>query len=111
MHVATLVLLIIVMVVLAADTWFVYSRDMMMLQQNSYRNERYVRWFNQAKESTSTGRLFDLVAMFVLLLTNLPQVIVIPVAIIIYICQTVSLARKSIRNHWCALSASTASAV
>ena len=98
MHVATLVLLIIVMVVLAADTWFVYSRDMMMLQQNSYRNERYVRWFNQAKESTSTGRLFDLVAMFVLLLTNLPQVIVIPVAIIIYICQTVSLARKKYKK-------------
>ena len=30
------------------DMWAVYARDLMMLQQNSYRRERYYRWFSQS---------------------------------------------------------------
>ena len=58
MSTVTLILLIVILVAAAADMFFVYSRDLMMLQQNSYRNERYLRWFNQSKESTSMVRLF-----------------------------------------------------
>ena len=48
MSTVTLILLIVILVAAAADMFFVYSRDLMMLQQNSYRNERYLRWFNQS---------------------------------------------------------------
>lgn len=32
-------------------------RDLMMLQQNSYMNDRYIRWFNQSSESTNYIRI------------------------------------------------------
>ncbi len=34
-----------------------FRRDLMMLQQNSYRNERYNRWLSQSQDTTSTMRL------------------------------------------------------
>lgn len=36
---------------------FEFLRDLMMLQQNSYRNERYDRWLKQSQDTTSTMRL------------------------------------------------------
>lgn len=33
------------------------KRDLMMLQQNSYRNERYMRWLKSSQETTSMPRL------------------------------------------------------
>lgn len=35
----------------ALDLWQVYKRDLMMLQQNSYRNERYTAWFNKSAKA------------------------------------------------------------
>lgn len=34
-----------------------FRRDLMMLQQNSYRNDRYNRWLSQSQDTTSTMRL------------------------------------------------------
>ncbi|MDE6377939.1 MAG: UDP-N-acetylmuramoyl-tripeptide--D-alanyl-D-alanine ligase, partial [Duncaniella sp.] len=34
-----------------------FKRDLMMLQQNSYRPERYRRWLNSSQDTTSTMRL------------------------------------------------------
>ncbi|MCM1255619.1 MAG: UDP-N-acetylmuramoyl-tripeptide--D-alanyl-D-alanine ligase [Duncaniella sp.] len=34
-----------------------FKRDLMMLQQNSYRNERYRRWLSTSRDSTSAMRL------------------------------------------------------
>lgn len=34
-----------------------FRRQLMMLQQNSYRNERYARWLSTSQDSTSTMRL------------------------------------------------------
>lgn len=34
-----------------------FKRDLMMLQQNSYRNERYNRWLRSSQDTTSTMRL------------------------------------------------------
>lgn len=34
-----------------------FKRDLMMLQQNSYRPERYRRWLNNSQDTTSTMRL------------------------------------------------------
>lgn len=39
-------------------------RDLMMLQQNSYRNERYMRWLRTSGDTTSIPRLLALVILF-----------------------------------------------
>lgn len=94
----TLVLVILILVVAVVDMFYVYSRDLMMLQQNSYRNERYVRWFNQAKESTSTGRLFCLVALFLMLLGQVPVVLTYPIVVIILSWQAIYLATRKYKK-------------
>ena len=50
----------------------VLKRDLLMLQLNSYRNERYVRWFNQSDESTSTNRILCCVALFAVRVRRFP---------------------------------------
>lgn len=50
----------------------VYRRDLMMLQQNSYRNERYTRWFNTSGESTQPIRLIGCIALFLILVHTIP---------------------------------------
>ena len=50
----------------------VFFRDLMMLQQNSYRNERYMKWFSQSGESTSIGRIFCCIGMLFLMVHHLP---------------------------------------
>lgn len=47
-------------------------RDLMMLQQNSYMNDRYARWFNQSNESTTFLRIGACIALFLTLITSLP---------------------------------------
>ena len=46
----------IVNVVFAVSALFALAvmlkHDMQMMQQNSYRNERYIKWFKQNNEST-----------------------------------------------------------
>ncbi len=39
------------------------KRDLMMLQQNSYRNERYCRWMRSSQDSTSVIRLISAVVV------------------------------------------------
>ncbi len=98
MATVTLILLIVILVAAAADMYFVYSRDLMMLQQNSYRNERYLRWFSQAKESTSTGRLFPMIAFFLMMLGRVPEILVYPVVILILVWQAISLATRKYKK-------------
>lgn len=44
-----------------------YSRDIMMMQQNSYRNDRYLRWLRTSGDTTSYPRLIGLcVGLFAL---------------------------------------------
>lgn len=47
------------------------SRDLMMLQQNSYRTERYRKWLSTSGDSTSLIRLSGLVIFFVALASSL----------------------------------------
>jgi UDP-N-acetylmuramoyl-tripeptide--D-alanyl-D-alanine ligase len=98
MYTLALTLLIAVLVTSLADMYFVYSRDLMMLQQNSYRKERYMRWFNQANESTSFVRLFNLIIIFLLMLKRVPFEITAPIIVVIYVWQAVSLARKKYKK-------------
>jgi len=84
-----------VVAVLAVLDWIVVSRrDLMMLQQNSYRNERYIRWFNTSKESSNFGRLGCCAALLALLVSNIPYVAGAVVAAVALPWQAVSLARR-----------------
>lgn len=54
-----LVCSIIAIVITAICIVYEFRRDLMMLQQNSYRNERYNRWLSTSQDSTSTARLIS----------------------------------------------------
>ncbi len=54
-----------VIVVMAVALVLELKRDLMMFQQNSYRNERYRRWLAESKDTTSTMRLIGLVVLFI----------------------------------------------
>lgn len=72
----------------------IYRRDLMMLQQNSYRNERYTRWFNTSGESTAFPRILGCIALFLILIHTLPfRVSAVPSALIIIGCM-ISLLRR-----------------
>lgn len=49
------------------NLWMELLRDLMMLQQNSYRNERYTRWLKASADTTSGWRLGGLVVFFICL--------------------------------------------
>ncbi|MDE6860849.1 MAG: UDP-N-acetylmuramoyl-tripeptide--D-alanyl-D-alanine ligase [Duncaniella sp.] len=48
---------IIAIILAAINVILEFRRDLMMLQQNSYRNERYNRWLSSSQDTTSTMRL------------------------------------------------------
>ncbi len=58
------------------------KRDLMMLQQNSYRPERYMRWLRTSGDTTSIVRLFAYIGIGCLLLTWLPIVFACVVALL-----------------------------
>ena len=43
--------------------------DMQMMQQNSYRNERFTKWLKTSSEYASSGRLMNLVMLMLALST------------------------------------------
>ncbi len=60
-----------------------FKRDLMMLQQNSYRNDRYNRWLSSSQDSTSTMRLISGAVVLASLSTlSLPLISVDLVAVI-----------------------------
>ena len=50
---------------MAIALFFELRRDLMMLQQNSYRNSRYMQWLRESGDSTSMSRLCILIIFFV----------------------------------------------
>lgn len=75
-----------------------YKRELMMLQLNSYRNERYVRWFNSSQESTSALRIGACISLFMLLIYNLPFYATSIVSIGILLWIIISLARAKYKK-------------
>lgn len=77
---------------------FVYKRDLMMLQLNSYRNERYTRWFNKSQESTNTMRILSCISLFMLLVPRLPFLATAAFAILVMIWISAKLAREKYKK-------------
>lgn len=84
---------LLLIIVSITDLGMVMRRELMMFQQNSYRPDRYIRWFKAAGESTSTGRLGALIALLFLLVHHIPFFIGAAIATIIFAVQAVNLAR------------------
>lgn len=89
---------IILAVTCFADMWAVFARDLMMLQQNSYRNERYYRWFSTSGESTNIGRICCCVALLLLWVQHIPFFAGATVGIIVTLWQFVSLIKKKYKK-------------
>lgn len=54
------ILFIAAIVVALASLLLELKRDLTMLQQNSYRNDRYMRWLRSSGDTTSTNRLLSI---------------------------------------------------
>lgn len=66
------------------------KRDLMMLQQNSNRNDRYSRWMTETGESTRVPRLLAMVCFLITFLKFIPNAI--------------SLSLISVVSLWCGIS-------
>lgn len=60
---------ILAAIIVVANMLLEFKRDLMMLQQNSYRNERYMKWLRTSADSTSTVRLLGMAVFLISLVT------------------------------------------
>ena len=74
----------------------VITKDLQMLQQNSYRNERYTRWITSSGDTLSVRRLLN-AALFILIISLFARsIFVIGIVIAVMIAECIVLmARKS----------------
>ncbi len=64
MSIALIVICVIAAMAAVADMVAEYVRVLMMMQQNSYRPERYMRWLRASGDSTSYSRLVGMMVFF-----------------------------------------------
>lgn len=89
-HIFSILNIVLLLVLLTYE----YRRDLMMLQQNSYRPERYSKWLRVSKDSTSYRKLFGIfIFLFCLAGFGAGRFALILVGFF-SICAGVSLARK-----------------
>ncbi len=67
-------------------------RDLMMLQQNSYRQDRYVKWINAGGETTTFRRIFAMIALLLPLAFPTVTLLTYPIAAIICLWSGIDLA-------------------
>lgn len=73
MDIFTLIFLIALLVIGLANFALELKRDLMMLQQNSYRNERYMRWLRTSGDTTSYIRLGAYIAVLIMMAPQLSE--------------------------------------
>ena len=94
----TLILIIDILFVIAAVALLLteVKWDMQMMQQNSYRNERFIKWLKGSSEYAGVSRLADL-AMLVLALSTFMQSW--PVKLILAIASALLRLGRNIRSR------------
>ncbi|MCH5246527.1 MAG: UDP-N-acetylmuramoyl-tripeptide--D-alanyl-D-alanine ligase [Muribaculaceae bacterium] len=90
--------LIVLATIIFLDFFAVFKRDLMMLQLNSYRNSRYVNWFNQSGESTAPWRLGACVALFLILVEKFPLFLTALIAALILIANFFAYKKKKYKK-------------
>lgn len=88
-------LYIVAAVAALLNLWLEMRRDMMMLQQNSYRNERYTRWLRTSADTTSGWRLAGLVLFFMALFPMAAHGIALALVAVFGVAHSVSLMKAS----------------
>ena len=78
-----------------------FRRSLMMLQQNSYRNDRYSRYLRESGDSTDWMKLGALAVLFIVINTKVPTLVssLLMVAYFTLIC--VRLWRRKYKGRWC----------
>lgn len=74
------------------------KRDLMMLQQNSNRNDRYRRWMSGAGDSTRPSRLLAMISAFFFLVGFSNNVLALGLALILSVCNIVNLLRAKYKK-------------
>lgn len=74
------------------------ARDLMMMQQNSYRPERYTNWLRQSGDTTSMWRLCGLIIFFIALSLFSRQLAPGALMLIFGVTQTVVLLRRKYKK-------------
>lgn len=74
-----------------------YKVELQMMQQNTYRNDRYLRWWRSSREFVAVRRVWDLITVVVLLLP-LPFGIAYILAIIIFAVRAARLSKKKYKK-------------
>ena len=64
MNITFTVISILAVIFVAVGMLLEFARVLMMLQQNSYRNERYMRWLHNSGDTTSIVRLVAMIVFF-----------------------------------------------
>lgn len=75
-----------------------FNRDLLMLQLNSYRDDRYMRWFKQNHESVTLKRLAGCIALFFLLVNSIDFFVSGIIAWLIVVGIIVTLARTKYKK-------------
>lgn len=73
-----------------------YRADIQMMQQNSYRNDRYLRWWRSNKDSVRINRMIDFITLLAVAFVHTFIVALIALAVIIF--KLVILARKKYKK-------------
>lgn len=73
-----------------------YRTDIQMMQQNSYRNDRYLRWWRSNKDSVRISRMIDFIILLAIAFVHTFIVALIALAVIIF--KLVILARKKYKK-------------
>lgn len=94
----TLITEIILIITASLNLTAFYSRDLMMLQQNSYRNERYLKWFSQSGESTNINRIICCIGLFFILIQRVPFYATAVICIVITAWQFAALLTKKYKK-------------
>lgn len=89
-----MILALVATILMTVTLFYELRRDLMMLQQNSYRNSRYMQWLSDSGDSTSFSRLCAIIIFFIGL-TNLHLTLIALGAMCLYgIIRTIQLARR-----------------
>lgn len=89
---------IIAIILAAICVIYEFRRQLMMLQQNSYRNERYNRWLSASQDTTSTMRLVSGAAALAALSTLSIPMVSMGLVAIVSIVNIFSLAGKKYKK-------------
>lgn len=92
------ILTYIAAVVTFAATLIGMKRDLMMLQQNSNRNDRYIKWIESTGESTKVARLCFMIVCLMCLVKFMPHIIASGAAILVSIWAGAKLISKKYKK-------------